>query len=355
MGPAPFVTGGTVSSRWENCSTSLEGFLYGGNVAGSCKNCVAGDESFGAWNSASYRMNLTITGTFEDCTAGDGAFGYTAGSGGDVLFNGNAVRCRVYRHGYAVAAGNYGDATCHGTLIDCDNKSIPGHGSYGFSASGNGTATGDFIRCTSEFASFGCSDYNMGTGTFAGVAEKCVGTDHCFGANTNTVTQAYFAGNAVDCYAEENSFGSRGSFNGTALRCRGGDGSFGNHGVANYSALLDTCEVRFITDTVGKGPPGMTGGTARNCWFSTAPGATVAALVLNGGLADTYTTRVLNCDLYVDRATAPGCISSSKGLGVYIMMAHCRTNMQFAPFIHNLIAVGLNVLDTNLDLDVPPT
>jgi hypothetical protein len=338
---------GTCDATWENCSTALDGFLYGGNIGsdGKAKNCTVGSLSFGAWSGLIPR-DITVEGKFENCIASVGAFAYTAGGGGNVTFSGIAINCQVSSNGYASAVGSAGEATCSGNLVDCGNIGGGGGGgatgSYGYSASDNGVASGNFIRCTAEDASFGCSDDSTHSGVFSGTASGgCVGLDNCFGSNTDDPILSGFTGTATDCTAGKQSFGARGVFLGTATRCKGGDGSFGDAPFAAASAVLNDCEVLDITAGMALGPPGIHGALVRNCQFKVATGAVAPSLRING---DTSISKIYGCDLYGDASLSN---IEDVGPGSWdVKVAQCRMNVGIdATLVNQIGGTAFNTVD----------
>ncbi|MDD3135502.1 MAG: hypothetical protein PHF64_03295 [Methanoregula sp.] len=333
----------SVNATWEDCHTTLNRFLYGGDIAPArCVRCSAGDYSFGAWNGGA-PLNVLVGGYFEDCSAGDMSFAAT-NVGGDVVFSGIANRCSVTGIGFACSNGGGGGsrATCSGTLTDC---SASVERSFANSATGDADASGTFMRCFSGRYSFGCSGINTGKGYFSGVAIDCYlssGSHSCFGGNSHAgdPTMCEFSGNVVNCTAGQRSFGGRGEFTGKARRCRARGGSFGYSLALAADAVLDQCECNGIVNSAANGPPGLFGGKAIGCTFLVSTGEVTAAIMLNGNGG-----RVFDCDLYGDAMTA----SIDAGAAVDAQIAHCRMPVDVGVNVTNLLADPHNMIDANYD------
>ena len=351
---------GYVCGVWEDCHTLLTGFLYGGSIYPTAmRRCSAADLSFAAWGGeGDVVLNVECNGVLEDCTAGDHSFaavycldlsGLGHSGGGSALFTATATRCRVSSSGfgYAFAAVDPGPYTgeCSGVLIDCDNYSVGGEKSFGYSSTGAGVASGVFIRCTGQNNSFGCSSSATGSpleyGEFSGTAEDCSGANRCFGSNDVNATYAKFSGTAKRCRADAMSFGARGEFGGSAYYCDGGSGSFGDTQTYN-PVTLDHCT---MTDIQAKdGTVSVFGAVLKDCMFLVRAGENIAALLINGGV-NLQATRVLGCTLYSD--TAANCIMSTGGT-YNIQVMHSTMNTDLDTALENLITSDpYNVVNTN--------
>ena len=343
---------GYVCGVWEDCHTLLTGFLYGGSIYPTAmRRCSAADLSFAAWEGDT-DLNVECNGVLEDCEGGD--YSYAAvcctglTGGGNALFSGTATRCKVSSYGFGHTTSNEAGpftGECSGVLIDCDNCSVGGEKSFGYSSTGAGVASGVFIRCTGQNNSFGCSSSATGSpleyGEFSGTAEDCSGANRCFGSNDVNATYAKFSGTAKRCRADAMSFGARGELQGSAYYCDGGSGSFGDTQTYN-PVTLDHCT---MTDIQAKdGTVSVFGAVLKDCMFLVRAGENIAALFINGGV-NLQATRVLGCTLYSD--TAANCIMSTGGT-YNIQVMHSTMNTDLDTALENLITSDpYNVVNTN--------
>jgi hypothetical protein len=147
-------------SNFENCHTSLNGFLFGGGFQGTAKNCSAGNYSFSGWkDTSSYAINsypAECNGTLEDCSAGEYSFGAIDGNiagGFSATLSGSFTRC-------------IGGAFCFGVVSgNTDTSDID--------------VTGTFNDCIAQMCSFAYTD--LGTSTFEGMAKRCFTQAYSFG------------------------------------------------------------------------------------------------------------------------------------------------------------------------------
>jgi hypothetical protein len=347
-------SGLTVGGVWEDCKTVLNGFLFGGSFAGTAIRCSAGGYSFAGWWGATPR-DISCTGTLTDCSAGNGSFGATS-SGGNATFNGIATRCRASGFAFGHTSGGGGTVytgTCGGTLVDCDNYSTGGYGSFGYSQYGNAVVSAGtvLLRCFSGNRSFGCSATAAYAGTFSGKAVGCGADYSSFGANYADPTKAAFSTPAwaEDCYAGSQSFGACGAFTGVAVRCRSGYGSFGNVIVSSPAARLEECRVLHISATANRGGPGIWGAFVRDCVFRADAGQNIRVLNIKGGTAaGSDESKIFACDLY-SGGVNPCVDTSVVPPGVEIQMAHCRMNTDLGANVVNVLANPFNVVDVNYD------
>jgi hypothetical protein len=351
----PALAPAACEASWQDCYTNLNGFLYGGNVApGLCARCRAGDYSFGGLYIGGAPLDIYIGGRFQDCEGGAYSFAATR-SGGNVQIAAGATfdRCRVTSAGFCHTSGGGGvsyTAICAGIFTDCDNKLVGGGNSFGYSAYGDATIEGTFIRCNSATKSFGFCDGPAGNGIVhaSAVLIDCEASNNSFGSNDNSpFTAAQCSGKLTRCIGGYRCFGAQGIFDGQARDCRAGYGSFG-YATQKRAAYLINCEVTDVTATAGQGPPGLWGAHARRCLFTSRAGQNVAPLIITGGLEGTDDeTQIYDCDLYTD--TFASCIYTPGPAKVEAQIAHCRMNQPPDGNVSNLIGAGNNVVDANYD------
>lgn len=338
-----------VRGTWEDCHTELAGFMYGGGFEGIASRCTVGNYSFAGWHGVA-PLDVDCNGALHDCAAGMYSFGATD-AGGNATFSGVANRCTVPGFGFGSTKGGGGApfvGTCSGTLTDCDNYSTAGSGSFGYSESDVGVASGIFFRCSSGYRSFGCSTAAAANGIFSGLAEDCKGSYQCFGSNPTDPTLASCSGNLALCVATYQSFGARGSFTGRAYKCKATYGSFG-WAISHKSGHIDDCEITDIRAAANQGPPGIWGAMIRNCVIRTKNGEDIAPLVLTGGTAaGNDPSRVINCDLYTNTHITS---IDTEALGFYdVQLVHSRMNVDIdAVHVTNVIGVPYNVVDAAYD------
>jgi hypothetical protein len=330
---------------WEDCYTTLDGFLYGGVVGSICTRCIAGAYSFGGWHGIA-AATVECTGTFTDCVGGNYSFGATD-VGGNAKFNkGSATRCRVSGYGFGHTSGGGGPAytaECSGTLIDCENWSTGGSQSFGASTTGAAVCSATMLRCSAGHSSFGCSADASSVGAFTGDARDCEASHNSFGSNAVDPLYGEFSGVARHCKATYQSFGGTGLFSGTAIDC---DATYGSFGIAKVTTKgrMDRCRVTDIRAAAGSGPPTIWGGTVMNCYLATKSGENVQPLMLAGGTVGANSeSRVYNCDLYTD--TAASSIDTTTGNVYDAQIAHCRMNKDISANVNNVLGDPHNMVD----------
>ena len=344
---------GYVAGIWEDCHTNLDGFLYGGSIRPTMmRRCSGGHFSFAAWSGDTV-LNVACLGVLEDCEGRNNCFaavGCTNGTGGgNAYFNATATRCKVASTGFGSALsltpGEVYTGECKGILTDCHNLKSGGLRSFGYSYTGDGTASGVFVRCTAGDNSFGASDAATGYGSFTGTAEYCGAGKCSFGGNETDPEYSVFMGYATHCSAEHWSFGARGNNEGIAIDCVASGGSFGDQ-QTQANARMERCRVEDIeVSMIGdRGPPRVFGALLVDCHFFVSPGEDIAPLMLNGGSGPSA-TRIYGCRFYTD--THLTSIDSSVG-AVDAQIAHCEMNVDISTDVENIITSDpYNVVNEN--------
>ncbi len=221
--------GGDVGGTFEDCHTTMRGFIKGGIFSGVARRCSGGNGSFAGWDvAATGDQPVSFTGYAEDCSGGNYSFAANI-DGGNATFNGTAIRCKCYSNGFGSSLGGTGPYTvlCDGSLIDCDNASGTGSGSFGYCENGAATCSAILNRCTSGSYSFGSA--GSGIGIFSGEARNCEGSTKLFGYSDSV--KGEFSGKAYDCIGYQYCFGASGTPAATPA------------GVVTAAAVLRRCEV----------------------------------------------------------------------------------------------------------------
>jgi hypothetical protein len=166
---------GTATERFnltqiENCvfsGDSGSGMRLGMEYSGTYRRCIGGASSFGGTQGGNPASTTIASGLFEDCTAGTESFG---GSG---TASGTFTRCT------STGNSSFG-ATASGIFTDCS------------SASGFGSPSGTFLRCSISSSGFGSDNGTTATGTLADCTINVLSVLGYLGTFTGTARRCRF-------------------------------------------------------------------------------------------------------------------------------------------------------------------
>jgi hypothetical protein len=342
-------------AKFEDCHTTLTGFLFNGYWHGNAIRCSADDYSFCGFDTTSTYSDPTggkieCNGYMEDCWGADYCFGSLAGDldGGYAESGGTKMRCIAlsYSFGATHYTGSNGitmTANCSGTHVECQATS----NSFAYSNAGEAECEATVVDCASKGYSFGCSALVVtqvpAVGLFSGSAYRVTAVgSYCFGSNSAGTTGGDVDAVAIleDCQAGAYSFGAQGpSVNGTFRRCKGSTGSFGQATAAQTALLMDGCE---ITDIAAGEEPIFDGvATLIGCKIK----VTAQVVEASVGIHDSG-PRLYDCDFYGDTSN-PNIAYVGGGQLATISVAHCRMNTGLGASLANNIDTPYNVVDAD--------
>lgn len=340
-------------ARFEDCHTTLTGFLFNGYWKGNAIRCSGDDYSFCGFDTASAYADPTggqiqCGGYMEDCWAGDYSFGALAGdlNNGYAESFGTKMRCfaLTYSFGAAHYTGSNGvtmTANCSGTCLESRATT----NSFGYSNAGAAECEANLLDCSAQTKCFGCAEGAVaGVGyvaTFSGAAYRtlCTGTAN-FGCNPSDSDAAVVSSAAVleDCESGTHSFGDLGTVNGTFRRCKAGSASFGRS-TAAQTALLEDCTV---TDIASDEYPIFQGAAVLiRCKLKVVTQVDTPSVGVEDDGPCFYA-----CDFYGD-TSSENVSYTGNGVSATFKMAHCRMNAGIDAALTNQIDSGYNVVDSD--------
>lgn len=289
----------TDNGKWYDifCSNTIENTVF----AGIYKNSYLGES-----------LNGSISGYVENCEFANFACG--SSFSGAVVISGTIKKCNA------------------------------GSNSFGYSAVRAVTISGVIEDCNAAYNSFGYSEaagYDITiSGKISGCNKNITPLNFNFGATVSNSVNVIISGLIEDCDSTGNSFGyaptaSKVSISGKIKDCN--DYALSSFGRTLAAGILENC--------TGKNSRGIHRGTIKGCTFINPDSSVIDVITLGNGARLQYSKII-----QLQTATPKDAIAIDADAEVKI--THCETNKDFnivsGNSYVNLIAVGYNVIDSNL-------